>query len=118
MSALAFTTIAPQLRTQAASLFTLVRNVGSSIGISFVGALQIYNTKIVQSQLVEHVTPDNPIAAGAVDFASVRALAAMMQAIARQAAMVAYIDAFHLLFWMCVALAPLVLLMRTKRIVV
>lgn len=116
MSALAFTTVAPPLRTQAASLFTLIRNVGSSIGISFVGALQIYNTKIVQSQLVEHVTPDNQIAAASIDFGNMRALAALMQGIARQAAMVAYVDAFHLLFWMCVALAPLVLVMRTKRI--
>jgi len=115
MSALAFTTITPQLRTQAASLFTLIRNVGSSIGISFVGALQIYNSKIAQSQLVEHVTPDNQIAAAAVDFGNVRALAALMHGIARQSAMIAYIDAFHLLFWMSVALAPLILLMRTKK---
>lgn len=116
MSALAFTTIAPHLRTQAASLFTLVRNVGSSIGISFVGALQIYNSKIVQSQLVEHVTPDNQIAAAAIDFGNVRALAALMQGVTRQAAMVAYIDTFHLLFWMCIALGPLVLLMRTRKV--
>lgn len=115
MSALAFTTITPQLRIQAASLFTLVRNVGSSIGISMVGALQIFNTRIVQSQLVEHVTPDNQIAASMIDLGNLRSLAALSQVIARQSAMVAYIDSFHLLFWMCVVIAPLVLLMRTKK---
>ena len=116
LSALAFTTVAPNLRTQAASIFTLIRNVGSSVGISMVGALQIYNSKIVQSRLLEQATPDNPnvVAAGA-DLSSLQGLAQLARAVARQAAMVAYIDSFHLLFWLCVLIAPLVLLIRSKR---
>lgn len=60
LMSIAFTTIQPTLRTEAASFYTLIRNIGSSLGISIVGALQIYNMKIVGSQLAEHATPDNP----------------------------------------------------------
>jgi DHA2 family multidrug resistance protein len=114
LSTLAFRTIAPHLRTEAASLFTLTRNIGSSIGISLVGALQIVNTKTVQEQLVEHVTPENPVASGAVNFDSTQALAQLNAAIVRQATMVAYIDSFHMLFLMCLAIAPLILFMNVK----
>lgn len=115
MSALAFTSISSALRTQAASLFTLTRNVGSSIGISLVSVLQIYNTKIVQAQLVEHVTPENQVTPPGFSFDDMQSLAQINAAILRQASMIAYLDSFHLLFWMCVLIAPLVLLMNTRR---
>lgn len=116
LSALAFTTISPRLRTEAASLFTLIRNVGSSAGISMVGALQIFNTRIVQSQLSEHLTPgDQNAAAAGVNFADAGTIASLSHLLGRQASMVAYIDTFHLLFLMSILIAPLVFLIRSKR---
>ena len=119
LMAIAFTTIKPQLRTEAASFFTLIRNIGSSFGISMVGALQIYNTKIVQSQLIEHVTPDSPnvVAAlpPALDLGSADGQAVMEGMITRQASMVAYIDTFHLLFLMSLFILPIVFLLRTRK---
>lgn len=119
LMAIAFTTIKPQLRTEAASFFTLIRNIGSSFGISMVGALQIYNTKIVQSQLIEHVTPDSPnvVAAlpPALDLGSANGQAVMEGMITRQASMVAYIDTFHLLFLMSLFILPIVFLLRTRK---
>ncbi|HVY85145.1 MAG TPA: DHA2 family efflux MFS transporter permease subunit [Caulobacterales bacterium] len=116
LSALAFNTISPALRTQAAAIFTLIRNTGSSVGISLVGALQIYNSKIVQSRLLEEVTPDNQnVVAAGVDMNSLQGLAQLARAVSRQAAMVAYIDSFHFLYWLCILIAPLVLLIRSKR---
>lgn len=118
LSALAFATIAPTLRTEAASLFTLLRNVGSSVGISMVGALQIYNSKIVQSRLLEQATPDNQnVAAAGVDLDTLHGLATFARGVGRQAAMVAYIDSFHLLYWMCILMAPLILLLRKPKAV-
>lgn len=116
LSALAFQTVLPVLRTEAASLFTLVRNVGSSVGISMVGALQIYNSKIVQSRLLEQATPDNQnIVAAGIDLSTAQGLARFAQGVARQASMVAYIDSFHLLYWMCILIAPLILLLRKPK---
>lgn len=117
---IAFTTIQPSLRTEAASFYTLIRNVGSSIGISIVGALQIYNTRIVSSTLAEHVTPDNPNVAASLgatlDLNTAAGQAVMNGMVERQAALVAYVDSFHMLFLMSVVIIPFLLLLRTKRV--
>ncbi|MEZ5938668.1 MAG: DHA2 family efflux MFS transporter permease subunit [Hyphomonadaceae bacterium] len=119
LMSIAFTTIQPALRTEAASFFTLIRNIGSSLGISVVGALQIYNSRIVSSQLMEHATPDNPNVIAslppALDLTSAAGQATMTGMIERQAAMVAYIDSFHMLFIMCLIILPVLLFLRTKR---
>jgi len=116
---IAFTTIQPTLRTEAASFYTLIRNVGSSLGISIVGALQIYNARIVSSQLSENATPDNinvaAGATGALDLNTAAGQAAMSGMIERQSALVAYIDSFHMLFIMSIAILPLLLFLRVKR---
>lgn len=119
LMALAFTTVKPELRTEAASFFTLIRNVGSSLGISMVGVLQIMNSKTMQSQLMEFATPDNAnIAAtmpSSVDLMTPAGQAVMNGMIQKQSALVAYIDSFHMLFLMCLAIIPLLLFLRTKR---
>jgi DHA2 family multidrug resistance protein len=119
LMSIAFTTIQPQLRTEAASFFTLIRNVGSSFGISMVGVLQIYNMRIVSSRLAEQVTPDNPnIVADLpanLDVSTAAGQAVMGGLIDRQAAMVAYVDTFHMLFMMSLVVLPILLLLRTKR---
>lgn len=118
LMAIAFTTIQPALRTEAASFYTLIRNVGSSLGISMIGALQIYNMKIVGSQLSEHVRPDNPnlIASmpPAFDLATPGSQAVMQAIVSREAAMVAYVDSFHLLFILSLVILPLLLFLRTR----
>lgn len=118
LMAIAFTTIKPHLRTEAASFYTLIRNVGSSLGISMIGALQIYNMRIVGSQLSEHVTPDNPnllaVMPPSLNLDTPQGQAVMEGMVTRQAAMVAYIDSFHLLFIMSLVILPLLFLLRTK----
>ena len=52
-STLAFATIAPEKRTEAAGLYTLARNIGSSAGISIMTALLSRNTSMIHSGLVE-----------------------------------------------------------------
>lgn len=120
LMALAFTSIKPELRTEAASFFTLIRNVGSSIGISLVGLLQIINGKTMTSQLAEFATPDNPNVVASLppgmDLTTPAGQAIMSGMIQRQSALVAYIDSFHFLFVMCLAIIPLLLLLRTKRV--
>ncbi|HVT34642.1 MAG TPA: MDR family MFS transporter, partial [Nevskiaceae bacterium] len=57
MAALTFATLDPGLRNEGTALFSLTRNIGSSIGISTVAALLTRNTQIVHSTLAEHVSP-------------------------------------------------------------
>ncbi len=115
---IAFMTIRPTLRTEAASFYTLIRNIGSSVGISVVGALQISNSETVRQQLQEHATPDNAnlaINMPGIDLNTASGQAVMEGLIRRQSALVAYVDSFHMLFLMCVAIIPLLFLLRTKR---
>ena len=114
LSTMAFATLAERFRTEGTAFFNLLRNLGSSIGISAVQTLLTRNTQIVHASLAAHLTPyaatANPaLAAAAANEASLTALNAE---VTRQAAMVAYVDDFKLIMWMTLGLIPFLLLMR------
>jgi DHA2 family multidrug resistance protein len=80
--------------------------------------LQLYNTDVMRSQLGEHATPDNPNLAAtlpSIDLDTGSGQAVMSGIVERQAAMVAYVDSFHMLFVMCLIIIPFIFLLRTKR---
>jgi len=119
MSNLAFATLAPHLRADGASVFTLVRNIGNSAGISIMQALFTQNASVVHSRLVEPLRPDNPLARAPFltppySLSEPSGMAALDGAVTRQAAMVAYVDVFHLMFLVTLAIIPLVFLFREQ----
>jgi len=59
LQVIAFATLAPALRTEGTALLSLVRNVGSAIGISVTEALLSRNGQIEHSVLASTVTPLN-----------------------------------------------------------
>ena len=120
LSTLAFATMAPEKRTEAAGLYTLMRNIGSSAGISVMTALLSRNASIVHSTMVEHIRPDNPAAVSpllspALNFATTKGLAAFDALANQQATMVAYIDDFRLMLWITILAIPMLLLMRPPK---
>ncbi|GAA4781417.1 DHA2 family efflux MFS transporter permease subunit [Stakelama sediminis] len=118
LSTIAFATLNPRLRNEGAAMFTLIRNIGSAIGISVLQAMTIRNGAIVHSRLVNGVRPDNPVFQNVMpnfDFSMSGAVAKLNAEITRQAAMVSYIDAFHFLFVTTLVVAPLILLMRPPK---
>ena len=64
LSIVTFSTLPRQLMTQGTAIFSLMRNIGGSVGIAIVEALLTQNTQIVHSRLVEQLRPDNPLASG------------------------------------------------------
>jgi DHA2 family multidrug resistance protein len=117
MTTLAFATLDPSLRPDGTGVFTLVRNLGSSAGISVMQALFTRNSTIVHARLVETLRPDNPLARApylAVPFSltAPSGIAALNAEVNRQASMVAYVDVFHLMFVVTVVMIPMVLLLR------
>jgi DHA2 family multidrug resistance protein len=103
-----FATLSATLRNEGTAIFNLSRNIGSSIGISVVETLLTRNTQIVHSALAEHVTPymsGQPQPTGS-------ALAALNALVTKQAAMIAYNNDFQLMLFLCLAAAPLVILLR------
>ncbi|MEA2990235.1 MAG: transporter, family, multidrug resistance protein, partial [Alphaproteobacteria bacterium] len=59
LSIITFATLPMEFRVEGTAFFSLVRNVGSAIGISVTSALFTQNTQIVHSQIADSVTPFN-----------------------------------------------------------
>ncbi len=118
LSTVAFATLAPQFRTDGTSLFSLVRNIGSSIGISIVTVMLTHNLQVNHVELSTFISPFNP-ALGAISPAAQAgdptALSMMDQLVNQQALMIAYIDDFHLMMIVTLAALPLALLLRKPR---
>jgi MFS transporter, DHA2 family, multidrug resistance protein len=94
LSTITFSTLPRQLLTQGTAIFSLMRNVGGSIGISIVVALLAENTQTVHSRLVEQLRPDNPLAhppflAAPYGLDTATGVAALNLEVTRQAQMVA-----------------------------
>jgi len=121
MTTLAFATLAPQMRADGTGVFTLVRNLGNSAGISIMQAIFTSQNQVVHARLVQGLRPDNPaIVTGAgrgglpapFSFTNPAGLAALNGEVGRQAAMIAYIDVFHLMFVTTLLMMPLLLLLK------
>jgi DHA2 family multidrug resistance protein len=117
LAAITFATLAPQYRDEGTALFSLIRNVGSSVGISVVETLLTRNTQILHASLAERVTPydDGLRSAMAGLAADGRGLAGLNETVTRQAAMIAYGNDFKLMMVLTLASIPLVLLLRAAR---
>jgi DHA2 family multidrug resistance protein len=120
MQSLAFATLAPRMRTHAASLLNLSRNIGGSVGISLVTTLLARNMQAAHADMASHVTEQvlPSISQGlATQFGlPVQSVLALANAeITRQAAFIAYIDDFWIMMWLTLASIPLVLLLRPAK---
>jgi DHA2 family multidrug resistance protein len=115
LSTIAFATLEPRFRADATSLFSLVRNIGSSIGISLVTAALARNVQINHAELGAFIQPFNPLLMQASPGAAAgdpAALQMMDSLVNIQAAMVSYIDDFYLMMWVSLAAIPLALILR------
>jgi DHA2 family multidrug resistance protein len=114
MSTVAFATIAPEYRADATSLFSLVRNIGSSIGISVVSVMLTRNVQINHAELGAAISTYNPNAVGALQSMgrSPLTLQIMDGMVNQQALMIGYINDFKLMMIVTLAALPLIWLLR------
>jgi MFS transporter, DHA2 family, multidrug resistance protein len=120
LSAATFATLSPEMRAQGTSLYSLVRNIGSSIGISLVQTLLTRNTVIAHASLAERVTRgssawNNPAVAATFDVHNPAGAALLDGAVTQQAAMIGYIDDFWFMLLLTLLVTPLLLLIRPPR---
>jgi DHA2 family multidrug resistance protein len=118
LAASAFITLAPQYRTEGAGIFSLMRNIGSAIGISAVEAILTSSTQVNHSTLVENINPFNQnlrAMAGAAGHLTMQGLAGIDAEVTRQAASIGYLNDFRITMWLSFAAIPLVLLLRTRK---
>jgi MFS transporter, DHA2 family, multidrug resistance protein len=117
LSAATFATLSSEMRAQGTALYSLVRNIGSSLGISLVQTLLTRNTVIAHASLAERVTASssawkNPAVAAAFDVHRPSAAALLDSVITQQAAMIAYIDDFWFMLFLTLLVIPLLLLIK------
>lgn len=115
-----FATLPARLRTEGTGVYSLMRNLGSAIGISVTGSLLQMNTQVNHELIGGSVTPLNR----ALDAASVlrfwnplsaHGAALLDQEVTRQARIIAYIDDFKLMFVLSLVVLPLLLLTRRAK---
>jgi MFS transporter, DHA2 family, multidrug resistance protein len=120
LSTVAFATLDPARRAEAAGFFSLLRNIGGSIGISLVETLQDRMTQTAHATLAAQVTPFSPALHSPLvqqfwNMHTAAGLAAINQEITRQAAMIAYIDNFKFMMIATLLAVPMLLLLRKTR---
>jgi DHA2 family multidrug resistance protein len=118
LTVIAFATLAPELRTEATGIFSLMRNLGSAIGISVTGALLQRNTEINHAFISGVINPFNrALQSGAPAMfwnPSTAGGAALLDAtVTRQANIIAYVDDFKLMLLLSMVSLPLILFLRT-----
>jgi MFS transporter, DHA2 family, multidrug resistance protein len=119
LNTIAFASLPGELRTEGAALWTLIRNIGSSVGISVVIARLTSMTTMFHSQLVEHATPFNDALrmpnASMVWGHGLPSMAMLEGMITRQAAMMAYSNDFLFMTLIALCAFPLLALIRSPK---
>jgi len=120
LAAATFATLSPEMRTDGTAFFSLMRNIGSSIGIAVSQALLVRNTQIAHAGLLANLTAANPDllrspVGAAFHLGTPAGLAALNEEITRQAAMIAYVDDYLLMLVVTVLVIPLLILIRPAR---
>ncbi len=115
ISTVAYSTLPMSQRTEAAGIFSLMRNIGSSVGISIVMTLLSRNTQINHAEIASRLTPYGDNAQQVQQMIGQNAttgLAMLNGEVTRQASGIAFLNDFWLMMVMTAAAIPLLLLLK------
>ena len=117
LSAATLSTLPAESRTDGAGLYSLSRNIGSSVGISVVNALLTQNTQINHADIAQHVTAvnrafDNPAVAHVLSPFTAAGRAALDAVITTQAQIIAYVNDYKLLMIATLVVIPLLMVFK------
>jgi DHA2 family multidrug resistance protein len=117
LSVVTLSTLSSELRAEGAGLYSLSRNIGSSVGISVVNSLLTTNTQVNHAEIVQHVTAVNrlfsdPAIAQFWNPLTAAGRAALDAMITQQAQIIAYIDDYKLLMIATLVVIPLLIVFK------
>jgi DHA2 family multidrug resistance protein len=126
ISLIAYVGLRPEESNQASAMMNVARNLGGTIGISSVQTILAQRQQFHQARLVEGLNPLNPNYVGGLSRltqglvgqgqsmvdAPQQALGTLYATAQRQAAMLSYLDVFHVLMIVIFASIPLLFFMR------
>lgn len=120
LSTIAFSTLPQTLRTEAAGLYSLLRTIGGSIGISVAitifsrrsqvfwnelgGAINPYNNSVYHFLTPLHLSPLQPMGA-----------ALLTRELSQQSSMLAFVNVYAFIAWAFLCMAPLVFLLNNGK---
>jgi DHA2 family multidrug resistance protein len=121
LSTAAFASLPAHLRTDGSAILTLVRNIGSSIGIPVVVATLVNSTTVMHAQLAEHITPFNSaLQAGdvqaVIDPATDTGRALIDNLLTQQATIIAFSNSFKLLMILSLISIPFLVIIGSSKI--
>ncbi|ETX12226.1 DSBA oxidoreductase [Marinomonas ushuaiensis DSM 15871] len=117
LSTISFATLEPKYRNEGTAMFSLLRNIGSSIGISVVTTYLAQRTQINHAAFADYITPFNLAIQmaqeqGSYDITTTEGLTGLNAVVNGQAGTLAYLQDFRLMMWVTLAALPLVLLLK------
>ncbi len=117
LSVATLATLPAEARAEGAGMYTLIRNMGSSAGISMVNAVLTTNTQINHAEIAGHVSAVNrmfedPAIEQFWNPVTAAGRAALDAVVTRQAEIIAYIDDYKLLLIITLAVLPLLLFFK------
>ncbi|WP_339778781.1 DHA2 family efflux MFS transporter permease subunit [uncultured Thalassospira sp.] len=117
LSTITFATLNPKYRTEGTAMFSLMRNIGSSIGISVMTTMLTQNTQVVHSSFSALLTPfryamQAPWLPEAWNWQTTVGAVGLNNMITTQAKTIAYLDDFQAMMWIVLAVIPLLLVMQ------
>jgi DHA2 family multidrug resistance protein len=117
LSTLTFSTLQGHYRNEGTALFSLVRNIGSSIGISAVITYLAERTQINHAAFADYISPFSPavslgVGNGVLDLNSTLGLSTINAGVTGEAANLAYLQDFRLMMWITLAASPLIFILR------
>ena len=117
LQVLAFATLEPALRTEGASLFALLRNIGAAIGVSVTSTVLARNAQALHEVIGASLTPFNRALAAIEAFNphTHRGIAVLDQLVSQQAEIIAYMNDYVLLICTTLPAVLLLLVMRKPR---
>lgn len=119
LSTVAYSTLPVVMRTEAAGIYSLLRTIGGSVGISVIITIITRRSQTFWTELGSHITLYNPAVYAYLkpfhlkptDPMGTQLLATTLH---QQAEMLAFVNAFYFIMWSFLLMIPLVLLIRAK----
>jgi len=117
LNSVAFVTLKPELRDAGTSFYSLVNNIGRSLGVALFSSYLVRSSQTYQSTLTEHVRPDNEIfrhihLPAPWSLTDPVGLAALERAVVQQAKLLAYIADYQLITVVILVCMPALLFMK------
>ncbi len=120
LSTISFSTLPARYRNDAAGVYSLLRNLGGSIGISVVVSRLSENMQANHAAFANYIQPFNlslraAIEQGQLSLATPGGLALLDAMVTREAALLSYLQDFRFMMWMSLLSFPFVFLLRAPR---